>query len=100
MAHVVILTLLAVTVPSPLLAQARAPGSPNVVTFSRDIAPILSQHCWTCHRPDGAGPFSLLTYQDVRRRATQIAVVTARRVMPPWKPEPGYGDFVGERRLS
>jgi len=26
--------------------------------------------------------------------------VAARRYMPPWKPEPGYGEFVGERRLS
>ena len=30
----------------------------------------------------------------------QIAAVTGSRYMPPWKPEPGFGDFAGERRLS
>jgi hypothetical protein len=29
-----------------------------------------------------------------------MAAVTARRYMPPWKPEPGYAKFQGERGLS
>lgn len=70
------------------------------VTFSADIAPILFTHCAACHRPGEVAPFSLLTYGDAKRRAAQIASVTARRIMPPWKPEPGYGDFIGARRLS
>jgi tetratricopeptide (TPR) repeat protein len=41
-----------------------------------------------------------LTYADARQHATQIAVLTAARRMPPWKPEPGYGEFAGARRLS
>jgi tetratricopeptide (TPR) repeat protein len=36
----------------------------------------------------------------VRRHARQIALVTKIRYMPPWKPEPGYGAFAGERRLT
>jgi tetratricopeptide (TPR) repeat protein len=70
------------------------------VTFARDIAPIVFEHCASCHRPGQAAPFSLLTYDEVRRRAQLIAVVTKSRSMPPWKPEPGYGEFAGERRLS
>ncbi len=70
------------------------------VTFSRQIAPILYKNCTTCHHPGGGGPFSLLTYEDARRRAPQIAQVTASRFMPPWLPEHGYGDFADERRLS
>lgn len=69
------------------------------VTFNRDIAPLLHQHCARCHRPDGAAPFSLLTYEDVKRRATLIGTVTRSRYMPPWKPEPGFGTFAGTRRL-
>jgi tetratricopeptide (TPR) repeat protein len=46
------------------------------------------------------GPFSLLTYEDVRQRASQIAEVTGRRIMPPWKPVPGSGHFQNERRLT
>lgn len=68
--------------------------------FTRDIAPIVFDHCAPCHRPGGSGPFSLLSHEDVARRARQIAEVTASRFMPPWLPEPGYGAFVGERRLT
>ena len=48
----------------------------------------------------GAAPFSLLTYEQVKRRAADIEKVTRSRFMPPWLPEPGYGDFAGENRLS
>jgi len=70
------------------------------VTFTRDVAPILHARCASCHRPDGAAPFSLLTYDDASRRAALIATVTKQRYMPPWKPEPGYGDFTGARVLT
>ncbi len=70
------------------------------VTFGRDVAPIVYKSCAPCHRAGEAGPFSLLTYQDVKKHARQIAVVTGSRYMPPWLPEAGYGDFTGEQRLS
>jgi hypothetical protein len=73
---------------------------PETVTYNRDIAPLLYRHCVSCHREGGAGPFPLLTYQDASRRATLLAVVTARHYMPPWKPEPGYGHFRGARGLT
>src|SRR5881628_608480 len=69
-------------------------------TFNQDIAPILYQHCATCHRPGEVAPFSLLTYQDASKRASLIASVTERRYMPPWKAEPNYGHFADERRLT
>ena len=75
-------------------------GGEEVPTFNRDIAPIVFQHCAPCHRPAGPAPFDLLRYADVSARAEQIAVVTASRYMPPWKPKRGYGRFVGERGLS
>ena len=69
-------------------------------TFTHDVAPIVFRSCAPCHRAGGAGPFPLLTYQDVKKHARQIADVTRRRFMPPWLPEAGYGDFDGERRLT
>jgi Flp pilus assembly protein TadD len=69
-------------------------------TFAHDIAPIIHQNCAPCHRPGEAGPFPLLTYQDVKKHAPEIADVTSRRVMPPWAPEAGYGEFADERRLT
>ena len=75
-------------------------GSAATATFNKDIAPMLYQHCAICHRPGEVAPFSLLTYQDASKRASLIATVTERRYMPPWKPEPGYGRFADERRLT
>ena len=69
-------------------------------TFTRDIAPVIYSNCAGCHRPGEAGPFPLLTYDDVRRRAQIIQTVTQTRYMPPWLPEPGHGEFEGVRRLT
>jgi len=79
---------------------ARSAHAQTRVTFNRDIAPIIWSHCATCHRPGAVGPFSLITYDEVRRRATLVGDVTARRLMPPWKPADGKGDFADARRLS
>jgi tetratricopeptide (TPR) repeat protein len=70
-----------------------------VQVFS-DIATIIYKNCAPCHHVGGSGPFPLLNYDDVKRHARQIATVTARRYMPPWLPQSGYGEFVNERRLT
>jgi hypothetical protein len=69
-------------------------------TFSRDIAPIVYENCVSCHRPGEVAPFPLINFDDVKKRADQIVSVTGDRYMPPWKPEPNYGHFTGERRLT
>ena len=108
---------------------SRAPDadpSRGALTFNKDIAPILFEHCGSCHRlgdppepssststgtvatkADGksdqwciaGAPFSLIEYQDVLLHAKQIVSATRNRRMPPWLPEPGYGVFANERRL-
>jgi tetratricopeptide (TPR) repeat protein len=79
-------------------AQAR---SADTITYTEHIAAILIERCVECHRPGGSAPFSLLRYEDAKRRAGQIAEVTARRLMPPWKPVASRGGpFVGDRSLS
>src|SRR5262245_27592446 len=70
------------------------------IAFSKDVAPILFEHCVTCHRPGEIAPFSLLTYEEARPQARAVARATRDRTMPPWKPEPGFGDFAGAHRLS
>lgn len=75
-------------------------SEPGRATFNRDVAPVLFQHCASCHHPGGAGPFSVLTYASARTHARQIADVTRRGYMPPWKPSPESGPFVGENRLT
>lgn len=79
------------------LAPAKVPGADSGPTFNRDVAPIVWKRCATCHRPEGAGPFPLVRYGDVAKRAELIADVITRRYMPPWPPVPGIVEFEGER---
>ncbi len=84
-----------------LPAMAANSGHPPAkVTFYKHIAPIVYSECSRCHRPGESGPFSLLTYDDVKQHARQIADVTKRRFMPPWQPEAGYGEFEDTLRLT
>jgi len=76
------------------------PYPKGTLTFTKDVAPIIFRNCATCHRPNQSAPFGLLSYQEARKHARQIADVIARRYMPPWPPEPGYGDFADARRLT
>jgi Tfp pilus assembly protein PilF len=77
-----------------------AVGCSRAPTFSHDVAPIIYRRCAPCHRPGGAGPFSLLTYEAVCERAPQIARVVKSRFMPPWKPLPGYAEYANARGLD
>ncbi len=87
-------------VPAIRVSAAADADAPQHPTFNCDIAPIVYQYCSSCHRPGEAAPFSLLTYQDVKKHANQIVAVTHTRFMPPWPPEPNKLKFADERRLT
>src|SRR5215470_13708723 len=80
--------------------QAEAGRLSQQITFNKHVAPIFFANCAACHHAGGAGPFGLIEYQEVKKRASQIVTVTGSRYMPPWLPEPGYGEFADARRLS
>src|SRR5580704_8220290 len=65
------------------MGRAQAPAA-NQVTFNKDVAPILQNHCQVCHRPGNIAPMSLLTYQDARPWARSIKQQVVQRNMPPW----------------
>jgi hypothetical protein len=81
-----------------VLAGAIA-ASAATVTFNDQIAPIVYAKCAGCHRPGESGPFSLTSYQEVAKRGSLIAAVTAKRYMPPWHAEPAAVNYRDERRL-
>ena len=85
-----------------MVTSAVRSGSPDnkEVTFSKDVAPILFQRCAECHRPNDMAPFSVLTYKDVLPWAATIKERVEAREMPPWHADPGYGEFLNNRRLS
>jgi hypothetical protein len=73
-------------------------GSP---TYHKDVLPILQKNCQDCHRPGQVAPFSLLTYEQARKRGADLAHVTSQRLMPPWPaaPNPEH-PFRDERVLT
>src|SRR4051812_46546811 len=80
--------------------DSKAKPSVNQVTFHQDVAPIVWKNCTSCHRKGESGPFELVTYEQVKKHAAQMAKVTASRFMPPWLPEKGFGGFADERRVG
>jgi mono/diheme cytochrome c family protein/thiol-disulfide isomerase/thioredoxin len=70
-------------------------------TYSKDVASILQKNCQECHRPGQVGPFALETFDQARKRASDIVAVVENRSMPPWKAAPQVGvKFKDARTLS
>src|SRR6476469_8349789 len=72
----------------------------NAVTYSKDVAPVLYQHCVVCHHPNDIAPMSLMTYKETRPWAAAIREAVVRRVMPPWHADPHVGEFRNNPRLT
>src|SRR5262249_47948845 len=83
----------------PASSPAFSPQGP-APPHSTAIPPLPFDRCAQCHNPDGAAPFSVLTYESVRQHASQIASLTRARVMPPWRANSDYGAFVGQHPLT
>ena len=83
----------------PFLAFGPSAGAAEV-TFNEHIAPLIHQNCSGCHRPEQSGPFSLITYRDVKKRSGTIEEVLLDRYMPPWKPVNTNLHYANDRRLS
>lgn len=69
-------------------------------TWATDVAPILYQHCTSCHNPSGIAPFPLITYADAFPNAPDMASDVSAHIMPPWPPDTSYTRFCNERTLS
>lgn len=75
-------------------AKAKAP------TYAEVVAPILNRSCVSCHHDGAVAPFSLVGYDNAKKWSANIASVTGKRIMPPWKAVPGYGEFLDDHQLS
>jgi mono/diheme cytochrome c family protein len=88
------------TVDGCRITDRRIAADAAPVTFADHVGPLLHKHCAGCHRPNGAAPFSLVTYEQARGRAKAVAEVVADGRMPPWYAAPGHGDFANRRGLA
>jgi hypothetical protein len=69
-------------------------------TFYKDVLPILQNKCQSCHRSGEAAPMALVTYEQTRPWAGQIAAAVEMKKMPPWFADPRYGHFANDPSLS
>ena len=70
------------------------------VTFRKDIAPVFAAKCVSCHSPGGPGPFSLITFEDSRKRGELIRQVTLLEKMPPTNALSDLGPVASHARLT
>ena len=65
-------------------SNSDASNEPSSVTYYRDVARILRQHCIRCHHDGGIAPFALDDRENVIERAKVIQRVLFEGTMPPW----------------
>jgi peroxiredoxin/mono/diheme cytochrome c family protein len=83
-----------------LVTRLKKPRVKGPVTYAKQVSRILQKRCQECHRPGEIGPFALLTYDDAKGWADTIREVVQEERMPPWHPDPRFGHFNNDRRLS
>jgi len=84
------------TEPSSSVKSDQAP----LVTFNKDVLPILQNNCQTCHRAGGIAPMSFATYESTRPWAKAIKSAVLSRQMPPWFADPHYSEFRNAPKLT
>ena len=94
------ITLAADSLEANKVQVAFSPSAGPPITFSNQVVRLFQGRCQTCHRPGEVAPFSLLDYESAKPWAQSIKQATQSRYMPPWKPVPGHGEFLGESRMS
>ena len=94
------LTIVVIACGALALTRLDAAAQSAAPTFSKDVAPVLYEHCTTCHRPGEIAPMSLLTYEAARPWARAIRDRVVNGTMPPWHADPAHGKFRNDRRLS
>ncbi len=70
------------------------------LTWTKDIAPIIYEHCSSCHHQDAIAPFTLMNYIDVVAFSDLIHHAVEEREMPPWPANPDYVHFKDEALLT
>ncbi len=78
-------------------AAKRTQGMP---TFDKEVVRLFQKNCQSCHHPGDIAPFSLMSYKEARPWAVSIREAVVTKSMPPWKPQPGCGDFKDARALT
>jgi hypothetical protein len=84
-----------------LLAVCVVSTAAQPPTFSRDVWPILEQHCISCHQQGEIAPMVFTSYELTRPWARAIRQAALLRKMPPWDATPSAEHpFRNQRTLT
>ena len=83
-----------------LVSSSGAEAAEGTPTFTKDVAPILFEHCAACRRPNHLAPMSLMSYNDARPWARAVKTKVLAREMPPWGAESGFREYKNDASLS
>jgi Copper type II ascorbate-dependent monooxygenase, C-terminal domain len=74
--------------------------SQTVVTWAKDIEPLISSRCAVCHQTGGIGTIPLVTLDQVRMASAAVrnSVVSGR--MPPWPASAACNTYAPDGSLS
>lgn len=74
--------------------------SAQTPTWSSNVAGIIYKNCTSCHHSGGAGPFSMMSYNQTFNNRTAIKNAVSSQIMPPWPPDVNYSKHAFIRALS
>ena len=82
------------------ICMGYVPISAQNITYNQRIAPIIKNHCLSCHHQNGVAPFALETYEQACKNSKLIEYVVTNHTMPPWSLDTNEHLFKNERILS
>ncbi|MEM7000065.1 MAG: hypothetical protein AAF529_04720 [Pseudomonadota bacterium] len=68
---------------SPLRFAARAEHAGQGISYTKDIAPILTENCVSCHYEGGIGPWAMNSHIMIQGFAPMIREVVMTKRLPP-----------------
>ncbi len=72
----------------------------KVVSYTKQIAPILNEKCLNCHSEGNIGPFQMSNHAKVKTKARMIEETIMNRQMPPWHADTQRGHFKNDMSLT
>ncbi len=76
------------------------PTAFSKISYTNDVAPILSAKCVVCHTKGGMGPFAMDRFETIKAFSPMIREVLRTKRMPPYHADAHWGVWSDDMRLS
>lgn len=77
-----------------------AEGVDVMLTYHRDLRPVVTKNCIVCHNSQGIAPFALEEYQDLIDNIFFVIPAVEAGVMPPWPADDTCHPITDSRSLD